>query len=444
MSGVGLLAVLAIGGLIYGFAMRADETPATGPVAGGGGNTTTISDEEITEILDDHGRALEEGDLEAFLAPFVGEDVKSEQRDLFDNLRKVSFSETSYALSAKEGRGTDSYGQGASLVVDVAFVHQIEDVDVTPVAEWYSWTVEKPSQDAELKVTKVAGSDRKYLGRGGLVYHPAPWDLYEDMAAIRKDHVLVLADQKKIDHARRLAPLVEQAAEENLAAWEAAGPQEAPAMPGFVVALENDRQSYEKLYRKKKTDSTSEAGVAYALPSRGGSEEDRDIHVGGARIVIDTGSGRFQPHRWPGGPLEISRHEIAHAMIAHTEGHVTDGDTQRWVVEGFGDYMAFREDKATAEAEIAAMKTRIGGSFDGRLPQSATFYAPGDGNPNYTLGYLALRFIAEKGGEDAAFTFVTDHYKKPEKLDAQLRKATGMGTAEFEEAWADYVRKAMA
>lgn len=441
VAAVAVLALLTIGGVIYGLASRADSGPDTGPQAGG--SSISISYEELSGLLKDHSRALQEEDEDAYLAPFVGEELREEQRALFANLAKVPFSEAAYTISSAEGRGTDTYGQGASLTVDVAFVHQIENVDAAPVAEWYRWKVGKASQGAELEVTDVAGSKRQYVGRGGIVYYPAPWDLYEDMLAIRKENVLVLGDQKKAEHIKRIAPVVEQAARDDLAAWQSAGPETAPAMPGFVVTLENDRKAYERLYRKKKTNKISEAGVSYALPSHGPDAGEDDIVIGGARIVMDTGSSRFQGADWREGALEISRHEIAHSMVAHTEGSILDGDAQRWVVEGFGDYMAFRDNDEPASRAIAHMKKELAGIFDGQLPENHNFYRSIAGNPNYTLGYLAIRFVAEKGGEDAAFTFVTEHYKKPEQLDQQLRKAVGMSTNEFEAAWADYVRKVM-
>lgn len=216
-------------------------------------------------------------------------------------------------------------------------------------------------------------------------------------------------------------------------------------MPGYVVALENQRKTYEKLYRKKKTDPTSEAGVTFAMPAQDHKGRNKGLITGGARVVMDTGSSRFQGPHWRDGALEISRHEIAHAMVAPTQGYSSDGDRQSWAVEGFADYMAFRGNKQLASSRVSELKKSLsqGGGFDGKLPDNGSFYEPGGSSPNYTLGYLAIRFIAQKAGEDKAFAFVAEHYRKPRQLSSQLQKATGMGTAQFESAWADYVRKVL-
>ena len=439
--GVAVLALLAVGGVVYGVVNTANGGSDV-PVAGGGDGGISITPDDLKSMLDEHAKALRDGDANAYLKPFVGDGLKAQQRRLFDNLRKVRFSKAAYEVTASAGRGNDSYGKGASLNVDVAFVHQIENMDVAPVTEWYSWQVKRTEQDGALKVTDVAGSNKKVLGRGGIVYYPAPWDEYDDMAAISDDHVLILADQKEADQAQRFAPAVEQAAEDDLAVWKKLGPQDVTPMPGYVVTLESSRKVYERLYRKEKTDGVSEAGATYPMAANSLKASKKNLHTGGARIVMDMGSNYFKPN-WPDGPLEISRHEIAHAMVAPAEGSFVDGDAQSWVVEGFAEYMAWRGNSKQTAWEMKLLKKSLDGRFDGKLPSNDYFYSADD-SANYELGYLGIRFIAETGGEDAAFRFVAEHYRKPEQLDAQLREATGMGKAEFEAAWADYVRKRLA
>lgn len=433
--GVAVLALLAVGGVVYGIVDTANGGSAT-PVAGVGDGGITITPDDLRSMLDEHAKALRDKDADGYLKPFVGDDLKAQQRQLFDNLQKLPFSKVAYEVTASAGRGNDSYGKGASLNVDVAFIHQIKNMDVAPVTEWYSWTVDKKSQDGPLQVTEVGGSDKKVLGKGGIVYYPAPWDQYDHMAAITEPHVLILADQKEAAEARRFAPTVEQGAEDDIAAWQRLGPKDATAMPGYVVTLEHNRKVYEKLYRKQKTDGISEAGATYTMGANTLKASQKNLHTGGARIVMDTGSGYFKGSQWRDGVLNISRHEIAHAMVAPAEGSILDGDAQSWVVEGFADYMALRGNSRQASGEVQLLKKS--GVFDGTLPSNDVFYSSHDA-PNYTLGYLAIRFIAKTGGEDAMFRFVTEHYRKPKQLDAQLREATGMGKAEFETAWADYV-----
>lgn len=437
--GVAVLALLAVGGVVYGI-VDAVEGDHGVPVAGDGDSGISITPDDLKSMLDEHSKALRDEDEDAYLKPFVGEDLKAQQRQLFYNLRKVPFSKVAYEVTASAGRGNDSYGKGASLNVDVAFVHQIRNMDVAPVTEWYSWKVDKESQDGALQVTGVGGSNKKVLGKGGIVYYPAPWDQYDHMAAITDSHVLILADQKEAARARRFASTVEQGAEDDIAAWKKLGPKDSTVMPGYVVTLENNRKVYEKLYRKQKTDGISEAGVTYTMSANTLKASQKNLHTGGARIVMDTGSNYFKGSQWRDGVLQISRHEVAHAMVAPAEAAILDGDAQSWVVEGFAEYMALRGNSRQTSWEVHLLKKS--GEFDGTLPSNDYFYSSDDG-PNYTLGYLAIRFIAKTGGEDAMFRFVTEHYRKPKQMDAQLREATGMGKAEFESAWADYVRKTL-
>jgi hypothetical protein len=108
-------------------------------------------------------------------------------------------------------------------------------------------------------------------------------------------------------------------------------------------------------------------------------------------------------------------------------------------VEGFANYVAYRGNSTLSSARIGS--TVSGEEFDGALPKDDF----GDQSPrsismNYTLSYLAIRYIAEKGGEKAAFDFVVDNYEKPKQLDTSLQSAVGMDTTQFQSSWAAYVR----
>jgi hypothetical protein len=162
--GVAVLALLAVGGVVYGIVHTA-RGGSTVPVAGVGDGGVSITPDDLKSMLDEHAKALRDGDADAYLHPFVGDDLKAQQRRLFDNLRKVPFSKVAYEVTASAGRGNDSYGKGASLDVDVAFVHQIKNMDVAPVTEWYSWTVDKKAQDGRCGSPKSAVRTRRSSAR---------------------------------------------------------------------------------------------------------------------------------------------------------------------------------------------------------------------------------------------------------------------------------------
>ncbi|MGD6742827.1 hypothetical protein ACOKM3_13395 [Streptomyces sp. BH106] len=447
----GGIAVLALGLMVFGIVRAVSDDKL--PVAGKGGEATAITQAEMSNLLKQHSKALTGGDKGTYLAPFDGGSsaLKTKQASLFANLRKVPFAVSEYQFLNIDGRAVDHYGAGASASVDVAFVHQVKGADATPVAEWYRWTVEKKTEDSDLKVTAVGPATPKLAGFGKMTNYPAPWDAYDSMAVTAKPHTVILSDASQAADARRYAPYIEKAAKDNLERWQAHGPKDGRTMPGFVVTLEKNRKVYKNMYRAGTGDeddeSISEAGVSVQMPAvpAGGSKAKVDVQNGGARIVMDTAESRFTRPDYASGVLEISHHELAHTLVEPLTG--PDGQAQLWVVEGFAEYMAMRNDSAAAAREVRTLKAYYGGRFvdpfDGKLPTSENFHSTIDeeNSAHYTLGWLGIRFIAEKYGEDKALTFVAEQYKNPKGMDAQLTKATGMGTDEFQDAWADYVRK---
>ncbi|MET9372729.1 hypothetical protein ABZX98_01045 [Streptomyces sp. NPDC002992] len=440
LSVLALVAVLGVGG----FALYNEVGGGSLPLAEGSGEDTeqVVSQEDIATLLDGRTQALKSGDEDAYLAPFVGQ-AKEEQRKLFRNLRKVPFAESKYMVLKQTG-GSDEYGSDVKVALDIAFVHQIKGVDVRPVSEWYRWTVERESASAEPRITGVGGSPSAY-GLASAVYYPAPWDLYEDMYVKRNAHTVTIAAKKNAAAAGRYAPIIEQAAKADVELWKSKAP-EVPDIPsGFLVVIEPDRKTYTKLYNNGGRDVGWDAGQSVPMPAfnagYGGGTEDA-LEYGGARIKLDASTSRFISSTWQRGVAEISRHEIAHALVQPLDdgsyGYDEKTSIRAWVVEGFAEYVAYRFDRGLGKDRVR--RDLSGEDFDGKLPEQDF---EGSLNPigmNYALSYLAVQFIADKGGEEAAFEFVVAHYKKPTEFEQQLRKAVGMGESEFEAAWAQYVR----
>ncbi|WP_020122641.1 hypothetical protein [Streptomyces canus] len=431
-----VLAVLGIGGLAAYQALGDDALPTA---AGGAQGEQLLSPHDIEELLDGRSQALKSGDEDTYLAPFAG-DAKDTQKNLFENLRKIPFAQAEYSVLKTTGTGTDEYGDGATVALDVAFVHKIQDVDVRPVSEWYRWIIKRESKDAEPRITRVGPAPGAY-GAKSYVFYPAPWDLYEDMHVVKKAHTLTISDKKYAGDTDRYAPYIEKAAKDDIELWKANGPEGTETPTGFVTVLEPGRKTYSSLYGSQSV--AWEAGQSVAMPTfdAGFGGDEKDLQYGGARVKMDMSGSRFtNAAYWPKLVQEISHHEFAHAIVQPLEaasgGFAADSSTRWWVVEGFADYVAFRFD-----SELGAWTVRndvTGKDFSGELPTD-----PGAGDEvstNYTVSYLAIRFMAEKNGEAAALRFVTDQYRHPGQLDRQLRTATGMGENDFQAAWASYVR----
>ncbi|WP_067069885.1 hypothetical protein [Carbonactinospora thermoautotrophica] len=424
---------------ITAYATRPEQDRYGGdiPVVRDAGAPVVLAEDEIRALLRKHSRALRERDEKAFLDLYDPKNTKlvDDQRRLYRNLLKVPFREARYEIIRRLGRSVDTFGRGVRVTVDVAFVHQIEGVDIRPVTEWYRWTVVKAAPNAKPVVTAVDGSPKGF-GGSKYVYYPAPWDVYPRMHVVRTGHALLLASDRTLAKTERLAPVAERAALDNLAAWRRHGPK-GEVLPGFLVVLENDRELFFRLFRSAQDTDSDEAGVSIPMATFG--HEDR-VRFGGSRIVVDLASGFFQA---PRGALEIFRHEMAHSLIQPLDAADSPARPRFWVVEGFAEYLALRGTDPARGAHSAALREYLRrGRFTGRLPTDRDMYHEDllIAAASYQLGYWAIRFIAEEHGEDKAFAFVARHYQDPAALDAAIRETTGLSRAQFEARWARYVR----
>ncbi|MDI3388308.1 hypothetical protein QIS99_19170 [Streptomyces sp. B-S-A8] len=438
---VAVLAVFGVGGLALYQTLGGASMSATDE----SGGEEIVSDEEIASLLVGRTKALAGGDEEEYLAPFTGK-AKDTQRKIFKNLRKLPLEEAKYKVIKQTGSGTDEYGSDdVSVSLDIAFVHQIKGVDVRPVSEWYRWTISKETADDEPRITEVGGSPSAY-GTKSAVFYPAPWDVYDDMYVKRGQNSIIIGDKKNSASIGRYAPIVDRAAKSDLSLWKSKGPGTENTPNSFLVILEPDRKKYIELYNASKDDVGYDAGQSVPMPAfnenfRGGKDEKLDY--GGARIKIDTSSTQFKGSAWKRGVAAVSRHEIAHALVqpldlgTYTAFGPGDNSVRTWVAEGFGEYFGLRGDREYAEWSVKSGTEDL--NFDGKLPDD-DFEMANSVGANYALSYLAIKFIADKAGEEAALGFVAAHYQKPKNIDQQLQNATGMGKQEFEAAWAEYVR----
>lgn len=437
-----VVAVFGVGGLALYKAAGGGSLP--GAQDGGDEEQQILTSDEIATLLNGRTTALQSGDEEEFLEPFVGA-AKEKQREIFQNLRKIPFAESKYMVLKQTGDGSDEWGSDVKLTLDVAFVHQIKGVDVRPVSEWYRWAVEKESESAEPRISEVGGSPGA-SALANAVYYPAPWDLYDDMYVKRQTHTITISAKKNAADAERFAPIVEESAKKDLGLWGSNASSVPNTPEGFLVVLEPDRKTYTKLYNNDGRDVGWDAGQSVPMPAfNAGSSGDDELEYGGARIKMDTSTTRFTSSTWQRGVGDISRHEIAHALIQPQDpgayGQDEETSIRAWVVEGFAEYVSYRFDRALGDASVRG--DLAGEEFSGELPGQDFEAEYNTVGANYSLSYLAMRFIAEKGGEDALFEFAVDHYRTPTKLDQQLQRAVGMNESEFQAAWAQYVRSSI-
>lgn len=378
------------------------------------------------------GPALRANDVAAFTGGLDknAKELVDTQSRLFDNLRKLPLDKADWTA----GRVADARAQGAGnggwpivANVDVAFVHQINNADVRPVAEHYLWTVRCTSDADPCTVTAVNGApDSNLTGPAG---YPAPWDLWE-LAVERRPHVLVVGPADLAADLTSRADEAEDAALYDLARWTGMP----GTSPGFVVALTRERADFDRIYSGE---SAGDWAAGFALPLV--SDGDADV-VGGSRVVIDLDEMDSEPDF----ARVILRHELVHALLDPLTQAAYDR-IPLWAAEGFADWLAQSDHTITDTYDARAARQLIrDGKFTGSLPTDADFDANDEEviDNAYVLGHLAIRFLADTYGPDKACAFITDVYRGTSRgMDEAVRAATGSSLADFQRAWSDWMRR---
>ncbi|WP_435588883.1 hypothetical protein [Micromonospora chalcea] len=443
-AGALALAVCAGTAVGVGLGLRGDDEDGSAPKAAAGANGVTVTDAELTALLDRHSKALAAKDLDGYLAAFdpARKELIAGQTQLFRNLGKLPLSVARYETIEKQGRVSDAFGQGVTFQLDVSFVHQLDGFDLAPVAEWYRWTVVRAGKDAPIQVTAVTGAPAGGNGDSKTVYYPGPWDKWRDIHVERTPYALIITDAARAAVARRYAPAVDKAVTSNLAVWRANAPPE-PASDKFVVTLAAGKDEMTSLYRIG-TEKATEAG--YSVGMVAAERKDGRNTIGGTRIVVDTGDRYFTRSGGDNDAHMVLRHEIAHSLMTpRTDPAAVDefSKLDEWVVEGFAEYIAFhgRPLAASERTAPALQLVRDGGNgWNGTLPSNADWQKSGLLTFHYWLGHTAMTHLAEKHGEPKLFRFVEAVYAGT-PTDRAARDVLGVSLDEFQAGWADYVRE---
>ena len=173
----------------------------------------------------------------------------------------------------------------------------------------------------------------------------------------------------------------------------------------------------ERLFREWVGPAAPEWGEAIAFP------ESRRIVIRGRDVPGGTGD-----------PVVTLRHEIAHLALHEALGDLPP----RWFDEGYASYAAGEWRREDWLATSTAMLFR-------RLPSlddlDAYFYAGEESaGQGYALSHRAVAELASLDPERGLSLFFR-YWKETESLDAALRRAYGMTTADFEGLWRSRTRR---
>ncbi|MFJ6952397.1 hypothetical protein [Micromonospora aurantiaca (nom. illeg.)] len=439
-AGALALALCAGTAVGVGLGLRGDDEEGPAPKAAAGANGVTVTNAELTALLDRHSKALAAKDLDGYLAAFdpARKELIAGQTQLFRNLGKLPLSVARYETIERQGRAGDAFGQGVTFQLDVSFVHQLDGFDLAPVTEWYRWTIIRTGKDAPIRVTAVTGAPAAGIGGSKTVHYPGPWDKWREIHVERTPHALLIADAARAGVAKRYAPAADVAVTNGLAVWRASGPP-GPVPSGFVITLADGKDEMTSLYRIG-TEKATEAGFSLGLVAA--ERKDGKDTIGGTRIVVDTRDRYFTRTGGDNDARMVLRHEVAHSLMTpRTDLTAVDAFSKldEWVVEGFAEYIAFHGRPLGASERTAQARQLVRGGWNGTLPGNGEWDDPDRLSFHYWLGHAAMNHLAEKHGEVKLFRFVEAVYGGT-PTDRAARDVLGVSLDEFQAGWAAYVR----
>jgi len=211
--------------------------PSTLPSAAGAVNGVSVA--AVQGMLAKATTALATGNQQDYVSLFSAA-AAQQAPTTFQNMRKFGFSYAQFQLIGSSTRQFDA-GDGVSVEMDIAFVHQVTDADRGKIAEWYRWTITKDGSGTPV-VSKVTGSPSidqslKYT------YYPMPWDSPTDIEVVKLGHAVVCAEKPYASAVQQYASTIAAAVEDNRDEWAAAGGPDGIA-PGAVYMLGPADQLY--------------------------------------------------------------------------------------------------------------------------------------------------------------------------------------------------------
>ncbi|TYB44515.1 hypothetical protein [Actinomadura chibensis] len=169
------------------------------------------------------------------------------------------------------------------------------------------------------------------------------------------------------------------------------------------------------------------AALATAAPSPGGGR-------GEDRVVISPGTfGRLNRL----GRGVVLTHELTHVAT----GGASDRTTPLWLIEGFADYVGYRDARIGVRAAAGELRRDVAaGRVPAALPAAAAF-AGGSARLSqaYQESWLACRLIADRYGEGTLVQLYRTAGRVPEAT--ALRDVLGLDRARFTVLWRDYLKR---
>lgn len=412
--------VLALGGAAAAaWALRSDDSAPTASTwvdvrADVGGKA-------IDAVLRRHGEAVKKKDLAAWMADVDQTDAAfvKRQKQLFENLTKMPFAELSFERTPRSAKSMAAFlptqlfdrFHAAVHVEAVTMRHRIEGVDSKPVATpWLPvfgytggrWIIAGDGAGSELP-----------LGANG-----QPWDAAGPVTVVRNDRVVAVLDAEDAERGRTLLTLAEaglkQVAEVRPTGWDGK----------ILLTAVQDKRIFDTYFAESHDRVAQVAAIAVPYYNQVAEWASQPAY-GTTRVV-------FNPTELSAQTEELA-HDLTHEFTHAAMGPVTGPHTPRWVVEGFAEYVAYKG----GQINPAGIKSALGDLVVSTFPTDQQFY---DEARNYITGWLACRMIAEKYGQAKLVAFY-EAFQRMSEVESASREVLGVGQAQLEQQWKDYVAK---
>jgi hypothetical protein len=158
--------------------------------------------------------------------------------------------------------------------------------------------------------------------------------------------------------------------------------------------------------------------------------------AGTGHVIVEPGG--FAELSGPGRQVVLA-HELTHVATRAA----TSGDMPVWLVEGFADYVGYKDSGIPVRAAAAELAAEVrAGRLPRTLPGRADFRGGERRVRAYEGAWLACRYVAARFGEKTLVNLYR-RMRGPASSTA-LERVLGMDAREFTAAWREYVRGELA
>jgi hypothetical protein len=382
-----------------------------------------VGGKAIDAVLRRRAEAVQRNDADEWMGDVDQADAAfaQRQRQEFENLTRLPFAELEFERAVQSAPkmagflppGLFERYHAAVRVVPVTVRHRIEGVDSRPVAT--PW----------LAVFAYAGGKWLIAGDGAGKELPTgeagqPWDASGPITVVRDERVVAVlsAGTGPADGGQGLLELaatgLRQVAAVRPGGWDGK----------VLLTAVADRQIFDTYFAGSQDRVAQVAAIAVPYYSEVAEWANRPAYAT-TRIV-------FNPSELSAPRAEL-QHDLTHEFTHAAMGPVTGAYTPRWVVEGFAEYVAYKDGRFDA----AGIRQALGDLAIGAFPDDKQFY---EEPRNYVSGWLACRMIAERYGQDKLIAFY-EGFLRMSEVDSVSREVLGVSRAQLEQQWKDYVAR---